>query len=415
MNRFLLKLSSTHVAAVLLGLGIAAVMEPHRTRIPDAVRPQGDTRSAAAVSRDESQLELSVGDLRQTWQQLATTPMTAIERAMLKQRLIQEWTARDPLDLLQFLDSKHAWPQACTTFDASLFKSALPRVAPAALFDFSRRNGYNAALFDPRGANADVWRPLVLALHADDRGEAWNKSLSEHADDGWSELAMRFYRDGRLAEFHSEAAKLRDDKGRKDLAEQIAGSMQLEKIDARFATRLLDLPEDLREDVAEDVFWELRATGMSSREARDERRRLAAALAEASLPKAADAAVSSMAVDNWCPPFDKKQGMRENAEWVSTLPETPPFDCVRKAVFERWTEEDPEAAFAFVPTLEAGRIRDLVAATVVGRARCYNADSSEERQTKLHRLIDLIEDPKVREQFDEGERNQFPEDPFSTP
>ena len=117
--------------------------------------------------------------------------------------------------------------------------------------------------------------------------------------------------------------------------------------------------------------------------------------------EAANDAIRSIGagVGNWDPAFDRKEGHRENAEWVVTLPEEPAFDSVRETVFQVWTEQAPEAAIAHVPTLPAGHARDIAAAAVVARARVYNSDPSEERETKLRRLIELIADPELRRQF----------------
>lgn len=393
---------ASHSAAAVLGCVIAAVTVSRQVPARDPVAPvpkKASTSSHPAVSKSGS--ASTVLGFKQAWERLAATPLSTIERNMLKDRLAQEWRSHDPLGLLEFLGHKHSWPAACNRYDQSLLETDLPLIGPGRLFEFARRYGYNPARYGIGSGDPEVWKAMVLALPEKDRGAAWQRTVMRLDAEPHEDRARQLYRDGRIAEFGAELKQIADPDARMRIAEDIANVLERDRIDEHLVPKLLELPEDLREAVARSLFSKLQSAGMSSIPARSERRNLARKLAQAHMFEAANDAIRSIGagVGNWDPAFDRKEGHRENAEWVVTLPEEPAFDSVRETVFQVWTEQAPEAAIAHVPTLPAGHARDIAAAAVVARARVYNSDPSEERETKLRRLIELIADPELRRQF----------------
>jgi hypothetical protein len=352
--------------------------------------PAGNTRRAGPPST----LGQAVRDFKLRWEELATTPLTTIERNRLKASLIQEWRSGDPGGFLAFLELKNSWPDQMS---ADLFDNEPVPLDPVRLLEFSRRWGYDEAHYGIGPGDPNEWKRLILALPETDRGESWQSTLAEIEAQPFEDRAHQLYREGRLEEFGVALEQVALPDGRERIVKEIAESMQREKLDERVVAKLLELPENLRESVASSLFWGLGPSGLSSVPAREDRRNLALKLAQAGLSKSAEEAIMHMTGSRSIL-FDQKQNHRENEAWFRTLPDQPELDSIRRAIFKVWAQNDPEAALAAVPTLPAGYARDIAAAAVVERGPAYGA--SEEQQIKLRALIDLIKDPELRKESD---------------
>lgn len=152
---------ASHSAAAVLGCVIAAVTVSRQVPARDPVAPvpkKASTSSHPAVSKSGS--ASTVLGFKQAWERLAATPLSTIERNMLKDRLAQEWRSHDPLGLLEFLGHKHSWPAACNRYDQSLWRPTFPS---------SAREDCSSS----RDATVTILRATELAVAIRKSGRPW--------------------------------------------------------------------------------------------------------------------------------------------------------------------------------------------------------------------------------------------------
>jgi hypothetical protein len=414
----------SHVLAVLAGIGVAAWSGSARDESGGGKAGQPRGLTVDAGRGEGPRRALAASDLPVTWEEIARTSMSAIERSALKRRLIEEWMGRDPLGLLEFAEGRNLWPQPLRQFGGSLCSSELGRLAPGRFFEFLRREGYQDAMFRGLGdCDSGLLGEMLQRLPPGERGAVWSQIMANHAEAAREERVVDLCREGEYEALAAAWAGVKEEDVRERIGDSIAKGFFLERVDEELVTELLRLPKDLGEAVLKDLLWDPvwdhEATWMAFREARDRRRRVAEQIARAGMPTAAEVSLNGMALGNWEPPFDQLQVAGENIEWVSGLPEDPCYDCLRSRVFTDWSVLDRDAAVAAIGEMPAGRIRDAIASSVADDAHHHTRgrEDREKKAAQIRVLVGLITDPELRgkmeKMIDPGDPWGRETDPFA--
>lgn len=391
----------SHLLAAALGIFLAhrSPMDPNLQH-PASSEVFSEPRSTSPTTTSSKQpRHLAPSKLKAAWWALAETEMGRVERDMLKEQLLGDWLASDPEGLLRFLEKKNSWPELIRPFKIELTDSDLGVRHPQLFFEFCQREG-----FEPRiwtlGGDPKVIASIVTNLPKEARG-IWPTDYSPSPDEQRLQEALAAFHAHDYQKLGESIDGMHSNVERRHLVTELAEAFYDRSFNRGSLEGILNLPEQIRDEVALKVIWNRHAREMTLPASRQERRQLVEELMKHDLPDAAVAGIAAMDDAGGTPTFDVGELHRENVQWALNLPAAEGFDLLRTTVFLDWTASQPEEALAYVGALPAGPVRDLAAAAVVTRAIPLDTDDEEDKWQRLEQTADLIANEERRQALQE--------------